>query len=295
MSTALREWFGIDLSGSEPLPVTTECPFVGGECTKKYSDGTANGACSLQTAKFPFIPICPNRMYERDYFILQDAAEFVFGLPLPLYTKDSLPLRAQRPSTYALALGKGSYGEIPLPRRKGSRTAGNYYVDWILCHIENDNVVEFTAAEVQTIDTTGSYRDVVSALRGGTRVQRTGRGFGLNWENVNKRILPQLVYKGHLFHREERNRKGMLFLCPDAVLKRLLDRLGPSLNTGFAPQPGSITLMGYKGDSKNLNLVRATTVTTTVHDLGLALTSPRDLPEPGAYAAAIDAQLRQVL
>lgn len=294
MATGLREWFGVDLAGRDPLPTTTDCPFVGGVCTKMYRDGTPSGACSFQTQDFPFVPICPKRMYERDYFILQDTSALAFGAALPLFLSSTLPPQGSRPLEYVLALGKGSYGEIPLPRRKGSRSKGKYYVDWILCHVKDRRVVEFAAAEVQTIDTTGSYADVIEALRRGTRVQSTGRRSGLNWENVNKRILPQLIYKGRLFHREARNRKGMFFLCPDPVLGSILERLGPSLPTGFALQPGAITLVGYK-ERGDLTLERARAITTTVGDLGLAFTSPHDLPASGAYGDAIDTQLRQVL
>lgn len=233
-------------------------------------------------------------MYEREYFILNDTASLAFGSSLPLYLSTTLPSRSLRPTEFVLALGKGSYGEIPLPRRAGSKSSGNYYVDWILCHVQNSRAISFAAAEVQTVDTTGSYRDVVNELRAGNRVQRSGRVFGLNWENVNKRILPQLIYKGHLFHREARNSKGMFFLCPDPVLGRVIDRLGPSLGTGFALQPGAITLVGYTGRG-DLTLERARVITTTVNELALAFTSPRDLPTPGAYGDAIDEQLRRVL
>lgn len=53
------------------------------------------------------------------------------------------------------AFGHGWSVELPLPKRQSK---GSYYVDWILARFDSDSkLVEFTAIEVQTIDTTGTY------------------------------------------------------------------------------------------------------------------------------------------
>lgn len=73
--------------------------------------------------------------------------------------------------------------------------------------------MEFTAIEVQTIDTTGNYRLSRLALFEPERriVKST---VGLNWENVNKRIIPQIVYKGQVLQRERLNKTGLWFVTP---------------------------------------------------------------------------------
>lgn len=49
-----------------------------------------------------------------------------------------------------------------MPQRAGT---GSYFVDWVLARLDgNGELTEFTAIEVQTIDTTGNYREARSAL-----------------------------------------------------------------------------------------------------------------------------------
>ena len=47
-----------------------------------------------------------------------------------------------------------------------------------------------------------------------------------NWENVNKRIIPQLIYKGQVLQREEGCKKGLFFVCPTPVYHNITARLG---------------------------------------------------------------------
>jgi hypothetical protein len=86
--------------------------------------------------------------------------------------------------------------ELPLQRPKGGDRTGTYYVDWVLARIDTDGkLAEFTAVEVQTIDTTGNYGEQAASYFAQTPFT-DGRGrtpgysdAGFNWENVNKRIL----------------------------------------------------------------------------------------------------------
>ena len=72
----------------------------------------------------------------------------------------------------------------------------------------------FVAIEVQSIDTTGNYQAEREAYLGDRIVCREDSTAGLNWENVNKRILPQIIYKGHVLRREPLCQKGLFFICP---------------------------------------------------------------------------------
>ena len=67
---------------------------------------------------------------------------------------------------------------------------------------------------------------------------------GLNWENVNKRILPQIIYKGHVLRREPLCQKGLFFICPTPVYNKIAERLGGNL-TEIHQQAGSVTIMRY--------------------------------------------------
>ena len=78
--------------------------------------------------------------------------------------------------------GHGWGGELRLPQREGT---GSYFVDWVLARLDTDGeLVEFTAIEVQTIDTTGNYRDARQTLENSREIVPCT--VGLNWENVSK-------------------------------------------------------------------------------------------------------------
>ena len=109
---------------------------------------------------------------------------------------------------------------------------------------ESTDLAEFTAIEVQTIDTTGNYRDAREALLDGRRIEPST--VGLNWENVSKRIIPQLIYKGQVLQREDLCRTGLYFVCPQPVYERVLTRLGGREKLPkFPTQPASIHFVSY--------------------------------------------------
>ena len=108
-------------------------------------------------------------------------------------------------------------------------------------------MIEFVAVEVQTIDTTGTYRPGYDALKTDSSIKKTTAG--LNWENVAKRILPQLIYKGQILQREELCRSGLFFVCPAPVFERIMERLGGQEGlVRYALQPASITFAVYDYD-----------------------------------------------
>ncbi len=137
--------------------------------------------------------------------------------------------------------GKQWGKEVRVPGRKGK---GRYFVDWVLAKLgASGQVEEFVAIEVQTIDTTGSYRTERDNLM--NRMAPTSPSVaGLNWENVSKRILPQLIIKGHILQREPLCKNGIFFVCPTAVYDRIMERLGGKPEP-LHRQPGSITFRCY--------------------------------------------------
>ena len=119
--------------------------------------------------------------------------------------------------------GKRWGKELRLPTRG---TSGSYFVDWVLAHVSaQGKLLSFVAVEVQSIDTTNNYRkERETYLREEAFVGKSTAGF--NWENVNKRILPQIIYKGHVLRQEPLCQKGLFFVCPTPVYKKLSERLG---------------------------------------------------------------------
>ena len=160
-----------------------------------------------------------------------------------------------------------------------------------------------TALEVQTIDTTGNYKDQAQSFFAGqsfTDKQGRNPGYseaGMNWENVNKRILPQIIYKGHVLRRETKCSKGLYFVCPKQVYDRIRDRLGGNLHT-YHPSTGTISFRSYElgpagAAGQHRDMIFSGQFTTTVDQVALAFTSPMNLPDQNVYEAAINEALRQ--
>ena len=206
----------------------------------------------------------------------------------------------------------GGGAAIPFGQRLGkelkvkSRDA-SYSFDWIIAQVDgNGELLEFVAVEVQTIDTTGSYRrqswDLQAAHCGdgikGFAQPAAGKSSNFNYENVNKRILPQLIIKGHLLRVEEQCKKGLFFICPTPVLKRIYRRLGNRL-AEYSLQPGAITFHDYSIDRDSplrpYPLKLESSFTTTHDQLALAFSSPQDLPPKNSYSKVVSEAIKERL
>jgi hypothetical protein len=118
---------------------------------------------------------------------------------------------------------------------------------------------------------------------------------GINWENVSKRILPQLIYKGHVLRRERLCSKGLFFVCPKPVKDKIVQRLGGNL-LDYGLQPGALTFRWYdigpdKAPGVTRDIVFGGQLTTTVDQVANAFTSPTNLPEAGVNQQAIESEL----
>jgi len=300
MPRKIHEFFGFPALQFPPesriMRENELCPFVDGKCVKKIqldNERRICGVCSLKPSTSEAVVTCPQRMYAEDYKILHEVADLAFGRPLDLMSGSKVKESGHDEEMVAV-FGKGFGKELRLPKRGGS---GSYFVDWILARIDKEGeLAEFTALEVQTIDTTGNYREEFRALR--ERTEFTGKSTANpNWENVNKRIIPQIIYKGHVLRAERKCTKGLFFICPTPVFKRIKDRLGGDL-LEIHPQPGSLTFLHYsigeKIDPKTgqFPLVREGSFTTTIDQVALAFSAPKNLPPAGAYESAIQRALK---
>lgn len=224
------------------------CPFLGDKCEKTLSDGEISGVCSVSPMRSAAVICCPIRLYAENYRILKDVALDAFGRDYELVPGPKAVSQARRTKMHTIGVfGKNWGGELRVPKKDGK---GSFWVDWILALLDEEGaLIEFVAVEVQSIDTTGNYRNGRTALLAGDRrdVKTT---VGLNWENVNKRILPQLIYKGQLLQREPYCKKGLYFICPERVYEEIIDRVGGmnALPEYRNLQPASISLLAYDYD-----------------------------------------------
>lgn len=271
------------------------CPFVGGKCTKKV-EKRISGACVLQVGdgRGPIV-CCPKRLYAANYSLLEEIIPLAFGDDVAFVRSgQTLPENGRA----VIPFGQREGREIRIPRADGE-TRPSLSIDWILAEVgSNRELQSFVAIEIQTIDTTGTYQAPIwdaferadpALVAGWERGSNTAQW---NLDNVRKRILPQLIRKGHILRRETKCHKGLFFVCPTPILAEITRVLG-RVET-YAPGSGTITFIGadYVSDPLGAGSVRlGTSVTTTVEQVYLALASPRDLPPNGVYETAISKAL----
>ena len=125
--------------------------------------------------------------------------------------------------------------------------------------------------------------------------QRQGTGSYFVWENVSKRIIPQIIYKGQVLQREELCRTGLYFVCPTPIYKRVLNRLGGKDKIpAFPTQPAAIHFVAYDYAATFAETPSGATVPldileehcTTVYKVQEAF-SAVSLPEGNVYGNAI--------
>ncbi len=297
MVGTVYDWYGYRTVDPTPAAANAAlaqaCPSVSGPCTKD----TNMGGCAVESAQQRVV-ICPKRLYFNDHEFLRRIADVAFTkLGLNLNTgPDGLPTLVRGSLTKATAQATGQAqvgvfghewdGEIKLPpAKKGSRT--RYSVDFTLVVVDPaGKLVSFVPVEVQSIDTTGNYQDGLSALRTGRQVVKTS--VGLNWENVNKRIIPQLITKGQMLQGEPLCTSGIFFVTPKPVYDKVMDRLGGVGHFRQIPvNVGSITFIAYDYQptphGQVIDMAPLTHVTISTTDMAMAFISPRYLPPPGSY------------
>ena len=278
------------------------CPMVGGTCSKEIGSAEnriRSGVCTIADKDGGPVVICPIRLYANQYALLSTVAKLAFKVDAVTLVDGRKAAAAASPkdSQLVAVFGKGWGGELKVPGRpvSGRKTSG-FFVDWILARLDVDKkLTEFAALEVQTMDTIGSYRAEREAILNSRPY--SGKSVGANWENVNKRILPQLIYKGHLLEREALCQSGLFFACPEAVYNKIMARLGSTL-ADYPLKNNSLTFVPMRleasltpGVPGPIEALQAKT--TTVQQVQIAFSSPTNLPEAGAYERAIRAALGQ--
>lgn len=299
MAGYIAEFFGYAASDKSKVALMTasrkNCPFLGSFCVKTLArEKIISGVCAIRqkTVGSPNVICCPIRLYADNYKMLHLIAQKAFHQQLNLYAGRVAVEKAKQEGGAIAVFGKGWGGELRLPQRKGM---GSYFVDWVLARLDsNGELTELTAIEVQTIDTTGSYGKAQQVLNESREI--VSDTAGLNWENVSKRIIPQIIYKGQVLQREDLCRSGLYLVCPKPVYQRILDRLGGTEKLPkFPSQPASINFIAYDaiekqkdGEITPLGIVEEHC--TTVYKVQEAFSS-LNLPEGNVYKEAISRTL----
>jgi hypothetical protein len=306
----IAELFGYAPDDRSPralkIKLDRACPFVGGTCSKTNHDQSEiYGVCSVsygvKSAEHDIV-VCPKRLYTDSYACLKRVADETWG---PSEDRSFViggshaMLRAQalKCTSSVVAFGQGSGSEVSFT------SGGSLSVDWILQRYETMGgrliAKDFVCVEIQSIDITGNYRDAWAAYMGMRDSEKRylvpNSGHGLNWANVHKRLIPQIIRKGNVMLHAPRC-VGFFFVLPDAVFEKF-EAILPSLDKqSKRPQSGGLTVLTYalgpySGPATIRNLVPHRKAHYNLEDVALAFIAPS---EPG-LGERVDQQVAGLL
>jgi hypothetical protein len=261
---------------------------VGGTCIKHSHHGrdgkvVVYGTCSVANKTrtgLQEVIMCPQRLYADQYGVLSCCAEDAVGKKLKLLLVDeyvNLKKAGALPPESVLLIGKKSGKEIQISK-KGLIDLS---IDWVLAHIIDKKLEQFFPCEVQSIDITGNYRDTWDAYsREFAEIPNSEHG--MNWANVWKRLIPQIILKGSIATTSLLCKKGFYFVVPERVYQQF-EKIVGSVASAEKPGIGVLTVMTYDlgpsvsaGHQRELVLNR--TVRTTVAEFIRAFGSGQQLP-----------------
>ncbi len=199
------------------------CPFTNKQCTKANHDASiVYGTCSVTSPAGDCV-ICPNRFYENNYDVLRTVAAEVFGSNHEFLMYEQFIPRRERAQSCVVALGQNSGKEVKI--------GTSLSMDWVLAKIENGSLVEYVGVEVQSIDITGNYRDSWHSYKHLSAETTTlpPSAHGMNWANVHKRLIPQIIRKGTIYSRSSIVKSGLYFIVPDIVYKKFEEIIGADI------------------------------------------------------------------
>lgn len=290
----------VELFGYEPDDLSVEarslwkleaCPFTSKVCSKSNHDKTViYGTCSVTSSAGNCI-ICPNRLYENKYETLKAVSRDVFGDELEVLMFDEYIGRRTEAGPFIVALGQNSGREVKIAR--------SLSMDWILAKLNKGKLVEYVGIEVQSIDITGNYRDAWYAyknLQAGNLNKFPSSAHGLNWANVHKRLIPQIIRKGLVYSKSDKVKSGIYFIVPEIVYQKFEEIIGADIPLLNKAGSDVVTIHTYDlSDSRGHGLQRTLIANRKIR-FSLAEFSERFITGPNLPSGAeLDNAVKNVL
>jgi hypothetical protein len=242
------------VSGYDPAVDDFICPFTSSRCIKAIGREPMP-VCSVWRGGRVVI-VCPNRLSQRD--LIEDVLDHCWPEGVPR--------------------------DVAIAREVQLAGFGN--VDFVIAHISDGAVGHFVSVEAQTVDVSGSYRPAYHALVRGDELEKSP-SFGLNWDNVYKRYMTQVIRKG--FHHHHWRTK-IVALMQDELYKQLTKF--PFLTSSNISDPSvNVVFLLYKFDN-NWNLEISDVIGTSHANLSQAALYA-DAPDRKAFEAKILDRLKK--
>lgn len=188
------------LKGLDPAASDFLCPFIQSRCVKR----------STQLPDQPY-PVCT--LWRRADGAPNPANDLIFVCPKRFYAVDFL----------TEVIEHCWPGDKPLNPQVAPevKMSGFGNVDFVIADVKEDGEVDqFLSVELQAIDITGSVFAAYQALRANADLERRPT-YGLNWDNVYKRYITQLIRKGYFHHHWK---SKIVAVIPEQVYQYIVGR-----------------------------------------------------------------------
>jgi len=287
----------VEIFGHSPTDTTARarkfwqlsaCPFIGKACSKyDHTSTICYGTCSVTNTGQNVI-ICPNRLYADGYATIRRVGQSVFGdkrfMLFDEYIKEATKQNAS--IDCVVALGQNSGKEVKLSKMS---------MDWVLAYIRDGALQGYVGIEVQSIDITGNYRVAWFAARDKEKMIPPSE-HGLNWANVHKRLIPQIIRKGLVYSKSNLVKQGLYFIVPEPVYQRFEEIIGGDIPLVTENGKDIITVHTYDlGTPSPLGntraLVQARTLKFKLDDFSTRFITGPNLPS----GESLDSKIREIL
>lgn len=211
--------------GANPSAANFECPFIKSRCPKR----------STQLPDEPY-PVCT--LWRRSTGKPDPRQDLIFVCPKRFYAVDFL----------TEVIEHCWPGEKPKNPRVAPevKMAGFGNVDFVIADVQDDGEVEqFLSVELQAIDITGSVFPAYQALRAEADLERRPT-YGLNWDNVYKRYVTQLIRKGYFHHHWK---SKIVAVIPEQVYQYITSRADFIRSADVKSAQVNIIFMTYRLES----------------------------------------------
>ena len=155
-----------------------------------------------------------------------------------------------------------------------------------MARLDKGKLIEYVGIEVQSIDITGNYRDCWYAYKNLAPQNQNAipsSGHGMNWANVHKRLIPQIIRKGRVYSSSNMVKSGIYFVIPEIVYKKFEDIIGADIPHVEQAGPSVLTIHTYDlsppvGHGHQRNLVQNRTVRVSLEEFSQRFIAGPNLP-----------------